>query len=144
MRYPWWTATATSAPWMGTPGRLPLHGGPDVQDLRRDAAGHREGHRGLGPPTLTRPGRSPSGPPSRFPNLLVNGSSGIAVGMATNIPPHNLREVIDACICVLDNPEASSGRSDGVSRARTSPTRGIIMGRSAASGRPMPPAGAGW
>ena len=45
--------------------------------------------------------------PSRFPNLLVNGSSGIAVGMATNIPPHNLREVIGACICVLDNPEAT-------------------------------------
>ena len=44
--------------------------------------------------------------PSRFPNLLVNGSSGIAVGMATNIPPHNLREVIDAVICVLDDPEA--------------------------------------
>ena len=44
--------------------------------------------------------------PSRFPNLLVNGSAGIAVGMATNIPPHNLREVIDACICILDNPEA--------------------------------------
>ena len=46
--------------------------------------------------------------PSRFPNLLVNGSSGIAVGMATNIPPHNLREVISACICVLDDPEAPS------------------------------------
>ena len=44
--------------------------------------------------------------PSRFPNLLVNGSSGIAVGMATNIPPHNLTEVINATICVLDNPEA--------------------------------------
>ena len=42
--------------------------------------------------------------PSRFPNLLVNGSSGIAVGMATNIPPHNLREVIDACVCILENP----------------------------------------
>ena len=45
--------------------------------------------------------------PSRFPNLLVNGSSGIAVGMATNIPPHNLKEGIGACICVLDNPDAS-------------------------------------
>ena len=45
--------------------------------------------------------------PSRFPNLLVNGSSGIAVGMATNIPPHNLREVIGACICVLDDPDAT-------------------------------------
>ena len=45
--------------------------------------------------------------PSRFPNLLVNGSSGIAVGMATNIPPHNLKEVINACICVLDDPECT-------------------------------------
>ena len=45
--------------------------------------------------------------PARFPNLLVNGSSGIAVGMATNIPPHNLTEVINACVCVLDNPEAT-------------------------------------
>ena len=45
--------------------------------------------------------------PSRFPNLLVNGSQGIAVGMATNIPPHNLSEVIDAAVCVLDNPDAS-------------------------------------
>ena len=45
--------------------------------------------------------------PSRFPNLLVNGSSGIAVGMATNIPPHNLTEVINACVCVLDDPEAT-------------------------------------
>ena len=53
--------------------------------------------------------------PSRFPNLLVNGSSGIAVGMATNIPPHNLREVIDAAICVLDNPEA--GVNEQIGRA---------------------------
>ena len=45
--------------------------------------------------------------PSRFPNLLVNGSSGIAVGMATNIPPHNLREVIDGVICMIDNPECT-------------------------------------
>ena len=50
--------------------------------------------------------REPRVLPARFPNLLVNGSSGITVGMATNIPPHNLREVIGACICVLDNPEA--------------------------------------
>ena len=50
--------------------------------------------------------REPRVLPARFPNLLVNGSSGIAVGMATNIPPHNLREVIDAAVCVLDNPEA--------------------------------------
>ncbi len=68
--------------------------------------------------------------PSRFPNLLVNGSSGIAVGMATNIPPHNLREVIDACICVLDNPEADLNDLMACIKGPDFPTRGIIMGRS--------------
>ena len=68
--------------------------------------------------------------PSRFPNLLVNGSSGIAVGMATNIPPHNLTEVINACVCVLDNPDA--GLSDLMEHIKGPdfPTKGIIMGRS--------------
>ena len=68
--------------------------------------------------------------PSRFPNLLVNGSSGIAVGMATNIPPHNLREVIDACVCVLDNPEATLQDLMQHITGPDFPTRGIIMGRS--------------
>ena len=68
--------------------------------------------------------------PSRFPNLLVNGSSGIAVGMATNIPPHNLREVIDACICVLDNPEATLSDLMEHITGPDFPTKGIIMGRS--------------
>ena len=68
--------------------------------------------------------------PSRFPNLLVNGSSGIAVGMATNIPPHNLREVIDACVCVLDNPEADLNDLMQYVKGPDFPTRGIIMGRS--------------
>ena len=68
--------------------------------------------------------------PSRFPNLLVNGSSGIAVGMATNIPPHNLREVIDACVCVLDNPEADLLDLMDHIQGPDFPTRGIIMGRS--------------
>ena len=68
--------------------------------------------------------------PSRFPNLLVNGSSGIAVGMATNIPPHNLREVIGACICVLDNPEAQLSDLMQYVKGPDFPTRGIIMGRS--------------
>ena len=68
--------------------------------------------------------------PSRFPNLLVNGSSGIAVGMATNIPPHNLREVIDACVCVLDNPEADLLDLMDYIQGPDFPTRGIIMGRS--------------
>ena len=68
--------------------------------------------------------------PSRFPNLLVNGSSGIAVGMATNIPPHNLKEVIGACICVLDNPEAQLSDLMQYIKGPDFPTRGIIMGRS--------------
>ena len=68
--------------------------------------------------------------PSRFPNLLVNGSSGIAVGMATNIPPHNLTEVINACVCVLDNPEATLYDLMQHITGPDFPTRGIIMGRS--------------
>ena len=68
--------------------------------------------------------------PSRFPNLLVNGSSGIAVGMATNIPPHNLREVIGACICVLENPEAELADLMQHIKGPDFPTKGIIMGRS--------------
>ena len=68
--------------------------------------------------------------PYRFPNLLVNGSSGIAVGMATNIPPHNLTEVINACICVLDNPEATLSDLMQHITGPDFPTRGIIMGRS--------------
>ena len=68
--------------------------------------------------------------PCRFPNLLVNGSSGIAVGMATNIPPHNLREVIGACICVLDDPDATLSDLMEHVKGPDFPTRGIIMGRS--------------
>ena len=67
--------------------------------------------------------------PSRFPNLLVNGSSGIAVGMTTNIPPHNLREVIDATICVLDNREATLDDLMEHIKGPDFPTRGVIMGR---------------
>ncbi len=68
--------------------------------------------------------------PSRFPNLLVNGSAGIAVGMATNIPPHNLREVIDATICVLEDPNATLADLMEHVKGPDFPTRGIIMGRS--------------
>ena len=68
--------------------------------------------------------------PSRFPNLLVNGSSGIAVGMATNIPPHNLKEVINACVCVLDDPEATLADLMDHITGPDFPTGGIIMGRS--------------
>ncbi len=68
--------------------------------------------------------------PSRFPNLLVNGSTGIAVGMATNIPPHNLTEVINACLCVLDDPEVSMADMMEHISGPDFPTGGIIMGRS--------------
>ena len=68
--------------------------------------------------------------PSRFPNLLVNGSSGIAVGMATNIPPHNLTEVINACVCILENPEAELADLMEYIKGPDFPTGGIIMGRS--------------
>ena len=68
--------------------------------------------------------------PSRFPNLLVNGSSGIAVGMTTNIPPHNLREVIDATICVLEDPNATLADLMEYVKGPDFPTKGIIMGRS--------------
>ena len=64
--------------------------------------------------------REPSVLPSRFPNLLVNGSSGIAVGMATNIPPHNLGEVVDAIVAMIDNPTSTSSGCRSTSRARTS------------------------
>ena len=68
--------------------------------------------------------------PSRFPNLLVNGSSGIAVGMATNIPPHNLTEVINAVICVLDNENATLDDLMEYIKGPDFPTKGMIMGRS--------------
>ena len=67
--------------------------------------------------------------PCRFPNLLVNGSSGIAVGMATNIPPHNLTEVINACLCVLDNPEATVYDLMEHIQGPDFPTKGLILGR---------------
>lgn len=66
--------------------------------------------------------------PARFPNLLVNGSSGIAVGMATNIPPHNLGEVVDACLALLKNPDISLDELIDIIPAPDFPTRGIIYG----------------
>ena len=83
-----------------------------------------------GDPSFDESRREPRVLPARFPNLLVNGSSGIAVGMATNIPPHNLREVIGACICVLDDPEATLGDLMQYIKGPDFPTKGIIMGRS--------------
>ena len=69
--------------------------------------GYRQGNRRLRCPTTTASEREPSVLPAKLPNLLVNGSSGIAVGMATNIPPHNLSEMIDALVHLMDHPEAT-------------------------------------
>ena len=74
--------------------------------------------------------KEPTVLPSRFPNLLVNGSTGIAVGMATNIPPHNMREVIDGMCCLIDNPDAGLEELMEYIKGPDFPTAGIIMGRS--------------
>src|SRR5690606_11254744 len=73
--------------------------------------------------------REPTVLPARFPNLLVNGAGGIAVGMATNIPPHNLGEVIDACIAFLDNPAITTEELMDIVPGPDFPTGGIILGR---------------
>jgi len=73
--------------------------------------------------------KEPRSLPSRFPNLLVNGSNGIAVGMATNIPPHNLTEVINAAVCILDNPEATLDDLMACVTGPDFPTKGVIMGK---------------
>src|SRR6201996_2835825 len=70
--------------------------------------------------------------PARFPNLLVNGGGGIAVGMATNIPPHNLGEVIDACVALIDDPGLSIEDLIGIVPGPDFPTGGIILGRQGA------------
>ena len=72
--------------------------------------------------------------PARFPNLLANGAGGIAVGMATNIPPHNLGEVIDACVALIDNPALSIDELIGIIPGPDFPTGGIILGRSGIRG----------
>lgn len=68
--------------------------------------------------------------PSRIPNLLVNGAGGIAVGMATNIPPHNLGEVIDACVAMIDNPEITTEEINQIIPGPDFPTGGLILGKS--------------
>ena len=73
--------------------------------------------------------KEPTVLPSKFPNLLVNGSTGIAVGMATNIPPHNLRETVDALFCLMDNPDATVAELMEHIKGPDYPTAGIIMGK---------------
>ena len=106
-----------------------LHRGPPRATGHRDAAGHRRRDRRLRPPPTTAPAQEPVVLPSRFPNLLVNGGSGIAVGMATNIPPHNLREVIAATIAYIDDPDIDVEGLMKYIKGPDFPTAGIILGR---------------
>ena len=113
-------------------GRDALHRVPAGADRHGDGARHRRGHRRL-PPNYDGRSQEPTVLPARFPNLLVNGSAGIAVGMATNIPPHNLREVAEGAQWALANPEAIARRAargaDGArSRAPTSRPTALIVG----------------
>src|SRR5262249_45189760 len=78
--------------------------------------------------------REPVVLPARFPNLLVNGAGGIAVGMATNIPPHNLGEVIDACLAYIEDPSINMEQLTEIVPGPDFPTRGIIIGKQAARG----------
>ena len=78
--------------------------------------------------------REPVVLPARFPNVLVNGSSGIAVGMATNIPPHNLGEVVDACIAYIDDPSINMEALTEIVPGPDFPTGGLIIGKQAARG----------
>ena len=105
-----------------TEARLSRMAGEMLRDIEKDTVDWE--------PNFDESRKEPHVLPSRFPNLLVNGSSGIAVGMATNIPPHNLREVIDATICVLDDPNATLADLMEYVKGPDFPTRGIIMGRS--------------
>ena len=105
-----------------TEARLAKIAGEMLRDIEKDTVDW--------DPNFDESRKEPRVLPSRFPNLLVNGSSGIAVGMATNIPPHNLREVIGACICVLDDPNATLSDLMEHVKGPDFPTKGIIMGRS--------------
>ena len=104
-----------------TEARLAKIAGEMLRDIEKDTVDW--------DPNFDESRKEPRVLPCRFPNLLVNGSSGIAVGMATNIPPHNLREVIGACICVLDNLDATLADLMEHVQGPDFPTKGIIMGR---------------
>ncbi|RLF41879.1 MAG: DNA gyrase subunit A [Thermoplasmata archaeon] len=93
-----------------------------IEDIDKDTVDWRDNFDG----TL----KEPEVLPAKFPNLLVNGSSGIAVGMATNIPPHNLREVIDGIIAVIDNPKIKTDELMNLIKGPDFPTGGVICGRS--------------
>ena len=104
-----------------TESRLAKIAGLMLDDLDNDTVEFRDNYDG----TI----REPAVLPAKFPNLLVNGAGGIAVGMATNIPPHNLGEIIDACVADLDNPEITIDELCQIITGPDFPTGGIILGR---------------
>ncbi|MEL6287455.1 MAG: DNA gyrase subunit A [Pseudomonadota bacterium] len=97
-----------------------------LEDIDKDTVDFRENYDGSE--------TEPSVLPARFPNLLVNGAGGIAVGMATNIPPHNLEEVIDACLAHLDDPEIDVEALNEIVKGPDFPTGGLILGRTGIRG----------
>ncbi|MGI9406778.1 MAG: DNA gyrase subunit A, partial [Hyphomicrobiaceae bacterium] len=97
-----------------------------LEDIDKDTVDFRENYDGTE--------NEPSVLPARFPNLLVNGAGGIAVGMATNIPPHNLEEVIDACVAHLDDPEIGIEALSEIVKGPDFPTGGMILGRTGIRG----------
>ena len=101
-----------------TEARMSKMAGEMLRDLEKDTVNW--------DPNFDESRKEPRVLPSRFPNLLVNGSAGIAVGMATNIPPHNLREVIGAAVCVLEDPEATLADLMEYVKGPDFPTKGII------------------
>src|SRR5205823_5929881 len=90
-------------------------------DIEKDTVDHQPNYDGTE--------KEPLVLPAKFPNLLVNGAGGIAVGMATNIPPHNLGEVIDACVALIDNPALGIDDLINIVPGPDFPTGGIILGR---------------
>src|SRR5262245_55787298 len=118
--------TDHEAPQRYTESLLTNLAGTMLDDLDKDTVEFRENYDGSF--------KEPSVLPSKFPNLLVNGSGGIAVGMATNIPPHNLGEVIDACIAYLDDPEIGIDELIGIVPGPDFPTGGMILGRAGIAG----------
>jgi DNA gyrase subunit A len=101
--------------------RLAKVAGALLEDLDKDTVAFQENYDNTE--------REPTVLPARFPNLLVNGAGGIAVGMATNIPPHNLGEIIDACVTLIDKPEATLDELAALVPGPDFPTGGIILGR---------------
>ncbi|MFV2001901.1 MAG: DNA gyrase subunit A, partial [Paracoccaceae bacterium] len=104
--------------------RMDRPAGAILADIEKDTVDFQDNYDGKD--------REPTVLPARFPNMLVNGASGIAVGMATNIPPHNLGEVIDATLALIDTPDLSSEALTEYAPAPDFPTGGVILGRAGA------------